>query len=117
MAKVNQNSVTILAIALALILVMLGITASGLMDVQGYIIPTVKMAGVLIVFSEIGLMMIVKSRGKKTGLITAIELIVASLIAIETIIGFILGTSILSWLSAWFLIAFGIVFVVETLIK
>ncbi len=116
--KMKDASKRISAAILAVMLLMLGLTAAGVFDVSGYVLTVAKLGAVLVLFIEIGLLGIIKRKGKDLDLVTGAELIVGALVAIEIIIHLV-GVSIptLSAMSGWLLFVFGLVFFVEAWVR
>ena len=116
--KLRTMSERIVVIVFALILIALGLAATGIFDVSNYIFPMVKLSAVIILFIEIGLIGIIKTKAKGLDFMTGIELTIGALVALEVVLS-LLDMSIagLSALSGWILLIFGIVFAVEAFAK
>lgn len=117
--KLKDKSLKIVSITFALVVMMLGLTAAGVFDVNEFVIPLVKLSAVIILFIEIGLLAFikgaVKSKGRKLDFLTSVEVILGVAIALEMVLDFANITfETLSLLSGWILFIFGIAFFIET---
>ena len=116
--KMKDASKRISAAILAVILLMLGLTAAGVFDVASYVVVIAKLGAVLVLFIEIGLMGIIKRKGKDLDFITGTELVIGALVALEVILHLV-GVTVpaLSALGGWILLVFGLVFFVEAWVR
>jgi len=113
--KLKDLSMRIVVAVFALILMALGLTGAGIFDVSAYVLPMVKLSAVIILFIEIGLIGIIKTKAQGLDFMTGTELIIGALVALEVVLSLLdMSIATLSAMSGWILLIFGIVFAVES---
>ena len=113
--KLKDLSMRIVVAVFALILMALGLTGAGIFDVSAYVLPMVKLSAVIILFIEIGLIGIIKTKAQGLDFMVGTELIIGALVALEVVLSLLdMSIATLSAMSGWILLIFGIVFAVES---
>ena len=117
--KLNDLAIRLIIATLAILLIMLGITATGLLDVSAYTLAVAKIGAVLVIFVDIGFLSIMsKSKKGELNILTGFELVVGALVLIETavtLMGF--NTGVLGNFSGWIVLTFGVVFAFEAFVR
>lgn len=104
-----------LAVAvLSILLILLGLSATGIFDVASYVVPVAKIGAAIILFVEIGLISMFRKGIVGIDFLTGFELLIGLFIVVEAGLSFMgIGFGPLSALSGWVLLLFGIVFFFE----